>query len=169
MATYVGTMSADIVDKYGIPGQIPLTVNIPDTATLAQIASDVASFVADSQPLSQGTVMGATLKLNFPRAGADPTAALGDIEKGALFNFNNATTTFATGILVPDVAPAILNASGLVNLANSDVVTWITWLTTAHTAITVVTKGVRALTTLRDALIAFRKHRKPLSRKTKEL
>jgi hypothetical protein len=169
MTSYIGTLSGQIVDSYGIPGQTPLTVTIPDTATLAQIASDVAAMYDDLQPLTQGTVIGATLKLDFPKAGADPSAATGDIEKGALFNFNNATDPFATGIIVPDVAPAILNGSGLVNLSNADVTTWITWITTAHTAITVVTKGIRALTTLRDALISFRKHRKPLTRKTKEL
>jgi len=169
MASYIGTLSAQIVDSYGIPGQTPVTVTIPDTATLAQIASDVASMYDDLQPLTDGTVIGATLKLDFPKSGADPSAATGDIEKGGLFNFNNATDPFATGILVPDIAAAVLNSSGLIDLTNSDVNTWITWLTTAHTAITVVTKGIRALTTLRDALISFRKHRKPLSRKTKEL
>jgi hypothetical protein len=57
----------------------------------------------------------------------------------------------------------------LVDLTNTNVTDFITFLTTAHTVITVVTKGVRALSALKDALISFRKHRKPLSRKTKEV
>ena len=169
MANYIGTLSGQIVDSYGIPGQTAVTVEIPDSVTLAEIASDVASFYDDLQPITQGVVLGATLKLDFPKAGAVPGYATGDIEKGGLFNFNNATDTFATGILTPDISPSVLNGSGLIDLTNADITTWITWLTTAHTAITVVTKGIRALTTLRDALISFRKHRKPLTRKTKEL
>lgn len=169
MANYLGTLSVEIVDAYGIPGQVLVNVQIPDSATVAQIATDAAAFVTDTNPLTQGIETKATLRLEFPGSGESLVDALGDIEKGALFNFDNATDIYATGVLVPDLDPGILTGTGLVDLTNSDVTTWITWLTTAHTAITVVTKGVRALTALRDALITFRKHRKPLSRKTKEI
>lgn len=169
MATYQGSLSAQILDEYGIPGQTQVTITVPDTATVAQIATDVNNFLQDTQALSDGVVMTGRIVLEFPLSGADPTLATGDVEKGGLFNFNNLVDTFATGVLVPDLASAVLNASGLIDLTNADVQTWITWMTTAHTAITVVTKGLRALSALRDALISFRKHRKPLTRKTKEV
>jgi hypothetical protein len=169
MANYEGTLSLEIVDSYGITGQELVNVQIPDTATLAQIATDVAGFATVTNPLTQGALTAATLRLKFPGGGESPTGGLGDIEKGSLFNFDNASDVYATGILVPDPDPGILNSLGLVDLTNTDVAAWIAWITTAHTAITVITKGVRALTALRDALITFRKHRKPLSRKTKEL
>jgi len=169
MANYYGTASIDIYDAYGIVGQEMVNVEIPDSATLAQIATDMAAYATVTNPLTQGALAGSTLRLKFPGGGQSPADGAGDIEKGSLFNFNNATDSYAYGILVPDPDPGILTGAGLVDLTNSDVLAWITWMTTVHTAITVITKGVRALTALRDALITFRKHRKPLSRKTKEL
>jgi hypothetical protein len=169
MATYEGTLSANILDAQGISATAMIMVEIPDTATLAQIATDVAAYVTDTDPLTQGVIMFSEIRLRFPGSGDTPADALGDVEKTALFNFNNATDGYATGIDIPDLNPGILNASNLIDLTNSDVTAWITWITTAHTAITVITKGVRALTSLKDALISFRKHRKPLTRKTKEV
>jgi hypothetical protein len=167
MANYEGVMSAHVTDAYGIEGTAPAFITMPDTATLAEIAADVASYIEAIDDMSQGWITKGTLTITLP--GGTVITPQGDIEKGALFNFGNATDSYAQGQLVPDVNPAILNAQGLVNLANTDVTDFVTFMTTAHTAITVVTKGVRALSSLLDALITFRKHRKPLSRKTKEI
>lgn len=169
MATINATISVEIVDAYGITGQVLINVTIPDTATLAQLATDIATLVSDTNPLTQGVITKAVAHLVLPGSGDVLSDALGDVEKGALFNYNNATDAYATGILVPDVNPGILTTAGLVDLTNTDVLAFNTFLTSAHTAITPVTKGNRALTALRDALITFRKHRKPLTRKTKEI
>jgi len=167
MATYTGTMSAHIVDQYGIPGEAQVIIELDGTKTLDQLAADVAAYNLVVQPLTQGINPETQVRINFE--GASVTGAAGDIEKGSLWNFDNASDSYAQGVYVPDIQPAILNTSGLIDLTNTDVTNWITYLTTAHTVITVVTKGIRALTSLRDALISFRKHRKPLSRKTKEV
>ncbi len=167
MATVLGVLSVHVQDAYGIVGTAPVFVECDDTKTLAQVITDALAYQGQVQGISQGTVVRTTLQLdayNNPM----PSLGAGDIEKGALFNFNNASDPYATGLLVPDVNPSILNGSGLIDLSNGSVTSYIAWITTAHTAITVITKGVRALTALRDALIAFRKHRKPLSRKTTE-
>lgn len=169
MANIQGVVSAHIVDGYGIPGQAPIFVTIPDTATLAQLATDVVSYVNLVHGVTDGVITEATVKLILPGDGTRPVTATGDIEKGGLFNFANGTDSYAQGFLVPDISHLVLNSAGLIDLTNINVTNLITFLTTAHTAITVVTKGVRALTSLIDALVAFRKHRKPLSRKTKEL
>src|SRR6266566_1074437 len=153
MANYEGTLSAQILDNYGIPGQEMIMIEIPDTATLAQIATDVASFVALSDPLTAGYIPKAELRLTFPGDGLTGVQGPGDIEKGGLFNFSNATDAYLQGVLVPDLSPGVLDANGLISLTNTDVAAWITWMTTAHTAITVIAKGVRALTALKDALI----------------
>lgn len=168
MTARQATMTAHIVDKYGIPGQATVTIEADDTKTIAQLLTDLSTYSGDVSTLTQGIVVKESILLELP-TGNDPTAALGDIEKGALFNFSNASTTFKTGVYIPDVAPAVLNANGLVDLSNADVTAFITFMTTAHTVVTVVTKGLQALTGLVDALISFRKHRKPLARKTLEL
>lgn len=166
MAQVNGLMSARVVDAYGIETTTDQFISIDNTKTVAQLVTDVGAWALLVQEMSQGAVTEYWVKV-IQEPVSIPTAA-GDIEKGALFNFNNASDPYATGFQVPDVSPDILTAQGLVDLTNTTVADFITFMTTAHTAITVVTKGVRALTSLRDALINFRKHRKPLTRKTKE-
>lgn len=163
-----GTMTAHIVDRYGIPGQCTVTVEVDDTKTVAQMLADVSTFSGDVSALTQGIVVKESILMEVP-TGNDPTTATGDIEKGALLNFANALTTFKTGAFIPDVSSAVLNANGLLDLTNANVTAFIAFMTTAHTAIRVVTKGLQALSGLVDALISFRKHRKPLARKTTEL
>jgi len=167
MAVVNGIMSLRVVDSYGIDATTDANITIDDTKTVAQLMTDVGSWALLVGEMSQGMVNEYWVKVHA--APVSPHAADGDIEKGALFNFNNATDIYATGFQVPDVNPSILNSSGLVDLTNTTVADFITFMTTAHTAITVVTKGVRALTSLRDALINFLKHRKALSRRTKEV
>ena len=168
MATVQGIISTHIQDQYGITATAPVFVTIDTTKTIDQLITDATTYESDVQALSQGTVVKTTVLIDAHVVLA-PSLGAGDIEKGALFNFTNATDPYVQGYLIPDVNPAILNAQGLINLTNTSVTNFITFMTTAHTVITVVTKGVRALNALKDALLAFRKHRKPLSRKTKEV
>lgn len=168
MAEIPCTASYEFVDSYGITATTLLNIEVDNTKTLAQIDTDLQAIATALVPLSQGVLTRVFFRQDID-AGGDPSTAVGDIEKGALFNFSNATDSYAYGVLIPDVNPSILDSSGKVDLTNADVTAFVSALTTAATAITVVTKGVRALAGLIDALITFRKHRKPLSRKTKEL
>lgn len=160
-------VSIEIVDAYGISATTDYFAEVDDTKTIAQAMTDLNTLSGLEQGLSQGNVVKQKLTLIHTITPGGP--ATGDVEKGGLFNFNNASDPYATGYWIPDIAPTVLNANGLIDLTNVNVTDFITFLTTAHTAITVVTKGVRALTALRDALISFRKRRKPLSRKTTEV
>jgi len=168
MAILQGLVSVRFIDQYGITGSVPFFVEIDDTKTIAELMTDVGTLASDTEALSQANEYRTEVTI-IQDPGTTPVPGTGDIEKGGLFNFSNATDDYKQGYLVPDINPAVLNGSGLIDLANADVTTWVTYLTSAHTVITVVTKGVRALSGLVDALIAFRKHRKPLSRKTKEV
>lgn len=166
MAQVNGTISVETIDHYGITGTTLYNVTVDDSKTVLQLTQEAIALAGAQTPLTQGAE--GTTRITLEIAGTGEPGG-GDIEKGGLFNFNNATDSYATGFFVPAINPSVLNANGLIDLTNTDVANWIAWLTTAHAAITVVTKGVRALTSLKDALISFRKHRKPLSRKTKEV
>lgn len=169
MAVHQASASAIVLDGYGIPGESMVTITVDDTTTIAQLATwadNYAGVVGDGN-MTQGKVKEVQVRLIFA-SGEDTTTPVGDIEKTGVFNFTNATDSFLQGVIVPDLNPAVLNASGLIDLTNTTVTDYISFLTTVTTGITVVTKGLRALTGLADALISFRKHRKPLSRKTKE-
>lgn len=167
MATQQGNVSVRFLDAYGISGSSNFFIEIDDTKTIAQLLTDVGDLATATEALSQANEYKTTVTI-VQDPGTTPIRGAGDIEKGALFNFSNATDAYVQGYQIPDVNPAILNGAGLVDLTNTSVTDWITFLTTAHTVITVVTKGVRALSGLVDALVNFRKRRKPLTRKTKE-
>ena len=168
MAIVQGNVSVRFLDAYGIPGASTFFITADDTKTIAQLLTDVNSLASATEALSQANEYRTQVTI-VSDPGTTPIRGAGDIEKGGLFNFSNVTDDYKTGILVPDINPAVLNGAGLIDLTNADVTTFITFLTTAHTVITVVTKGVRALSGLVDALIPFRKHRKPLTRRTKEV
>jgi hypothetical protein len=168
VATITGQITTHIQDAYGITGTAPVFVTIDDSKTIAQLVTDALAFEGEVQGLSQGTVTKTLVTINAHIV-SDPSLGTGDIEKGGLFNFENASDPYLQGYLIPDLAPTVLNSSGLIDLTNVNVSSFVTWMTAAHTVVQVVTKGVRALTALKDALIAFRKHRKPLARKTKEV
>lgn len=167
MTTLQGIVSVQVEDSYGITGTTDFFVTIDDTKTIAQLMTDVGSLKSEVVGLSQGNVNQWSVKI--VETVTTPSPGTGDIEKGGLFNFDNVTDPYAQGYFIPDIAPTVLNANGLIDLTNTNVTSFITFMTSAHTVIQVVTKGVRALSALRDALISFRKHRKPLSRKTKEV
>lgn len=168
MATQQGLVSVRFIDAYGITGSTDFFITIDDTKTIAQLLTDVGDLAAATEALSQANEYRTQVTI-IQDPSTTPVPGVGDIEKGGLFNFSNTADDYKTGYLVPDINPAVLNANGLIDLGNTSVTDWITYLTTAHTVITVVTKGVRALSGLVDALISFRKHRKPLARKTKEV
>ena len=168
MATQQGLVSIEYLDAYGIPGTVDFFITIDDTQTVAALITDVNNLGSDTNALTQAYHKSTKVSVFAFTNSATPDG-VGDIEKNAVFNFSNVEDHYAQGYAIPDVNPAILNANGLVDLTNGSVTTWIAYLTTAHTVITVVTKGVRALSGLIDALISFRKHRKPLARKTKEV
>lgn len=166
MAQVNGLVTLFMRDAIGVEATLPFMVTIDDTKTLAALEAQVGTLVTDTESLTQALIYKSEVRVFLP--GGAGVAPLGDIEKGGLFNFNNASDPYATGLFIPDIAPAILNSSGLIDLTNTDVTNWISAITTAGTVFTVVAKGVRALTSLKDALISFRKKRKPVERKTKE-
>ena len=167
MATVLGLVSVQITDAIGITGTTDYFIEADDSKTIAQLMADALSLANAEDAISQGNLTEYSVKLIVPVTPGG--AASGDIEKGGLFNFNNASDPYAQGYFVPDIAPSVLDAQGRIDLSNVNVTAFITFLTTAHTVITVVTKGVRALTALKDALVSFRKHRKALTRRTKEV
>lgn len=165
MATIQGLMSAQITDQIGVTATTDAFVTIDDSKTVAQLQADVLSWANAVEALSQGNLT--KYEVRTITDVVPVSAAGGDVEKGSLFNFDNASDPYASGYWIPDINPAIQTSSGQIDLTNTDVAAFITFMTTAHTAITVVTKGVRALTALRDALVSFRKRRKPESRRTR--
>lgn len=166
MTTRNGVMSVHFQDAYGVEGTSTVNILIDGTKTVDALVADLLTLSGVFVSLSQGLELKETLSLSFGTVGEG--VPVGDIEKGTAWNFGDAASRYATGVFIPDVEPAILDANGLVDLTNVAVGDFIAYMTTPFTVVTVCSKDQRPLTTFKDVMVAFRKHRKALERRTKE-
>jgi len=170
MATYEGLLSASLHDAIGVPSTTNLYLKIPDTVTVANLATFVQDYSAVLDPITGAQIDRMDIKINLPFSGAKSAPVAGsEVEKTGLFNFEQAGSFYKFGIDIPAIAASVLTSGGLIDLTNTDIQAWITFLGTVTAGITVVSKFLNALVALLDALISFRKHRKQESRRTIEL
>jgi len=96
-----------------------------------------------------------------------------DVERTGLFNFRPTDFTYVEGEDVPAISLSVLNADGRIDLANTNVVAFKnqfiqnTGIGGSNTVFA-QNKFEIALKILVDVMTTFRKHRKQLSKKTKE-
>src|SRR5215831_429249 len=99
MATQQGLMSAEVTDRYGITATTTAFITIDDTKTIAQLLTDVNDWATDLNPLTAGNITKVNVRIEGTALGTG--AGAGQIEKGGLFNFDNASDPYATGYWVP--------------------------------------------------------------------
>lgn len=167
MADVVIQCSFTLRDELGILATFPFFLKGADTSTLANIATamqDVATLL--------DTITGAVIeKANITfhpevTVGSTPTAGA-RVEQTALFNWSNTITPYLFGLDVPGfLSSKIVN--GKIDLTDVDVEAFTDIWEAAIGAFTAVTAGYDPLLALVDAALTFRKHRKQLTRSTKE-
>lgn len=169
MATYLALLSAELHDATGVPASALQYIEVPDTATVAQLQSLVQAYSAVLDPLTDAQIDRINVKLDLPFSGAKSSPVAGSIvERTGLFNFEQASSVYKYGVDVPAISSSVLMSDGRIDLSNSIVTNWVSFLETAHTAITFVSKFANAIVRLIDVLVSFRKHRKQESRRTLE-
>lgn len=170
MATYEGLLSAELHDVIGTPSSTNLYLKVPDTVTVANLATFVQDYSAVLDPITGAQIDRMSIKITLPFSGAKSAPIAGsEVEKTGLFNFEQTGSFYKFGIDIPAIAASVLTTGGLIDLTNTNVQAWITFLGTVTAGITVVSKFLNTLVALLDALISFRKHRKQESRRTIEL
>jgi hypothetical protein len=170
VATYEGTLSAELHDAIGVPASHIQYLSIPDTVTVANLHTLVNGYVGVLDPITGAQIDKMIVKITLPFSGAKSAPIAGsEVEKTGLFNFEQAGSFYKFGIDVPAIAASVLNSQGLIDLTNTNIQNWITFLGTVTAGVTFVSKFINALVALLDALISFRKHRKQESRRTIEL
>jgi hypothetical protein len=144
-------------------------INVPDSVTVAQLASLVQAYSAVLDPLTDAQIDRIFVKLDLPFSGAKSAPVAGSIvERTMLANWEQAAVPYKYGIDVPAISASVLMADGRIDLTNATITNWTSFLLAAHTAITFVSKFANALVRLLDVLVSFRKHRKQESRRTIE-
>jgi hypothetical protein len=168
--TQPAQLSYTLLDELGTKASSAFPLMIDPAMTVAQLVTATTGFADLLDAIVGGAIVNASASLLFGDQGAkDGTPASGSrVEQTGVFNFNNAVTAYRFGLIAPSLADSVISG-GTVNLADSDVIAFVA---ACHASITgggVPTNTARqTLTSLRDAFISFRKHRKQLTRSSFE-
>lgn len=169
MANYLAIISIEVLDILGVSTAHDIFVEVPDTATVAQVATYFQDYAAvldgitDGQP-TDGHV---TVKIKPTGVKTAPVAS-SEVEKTGLFNYAQAGSTYKAGIDVPAIADTVI-VDGRIDLSNAGVQAWRDFVIATLTGIHAVSKFQNDLTALLDALITFRKHRRAENRRSFEI
>lgn len=118
--------SIHLVDANGDPGIVALHDYMPDTTTLASIVTKVSAMAGEVEVMVDGQILKGTTSIEFPlTAGKGSPVANCEVEKGALFTFNVAGTTYAASFFVPTFKPTLF-VGNEVNVADAGVAAFLT-------------------------------------------
>jgi hypothetical protein len=169
MANYLAILSVELQDSLGVSTAHDLFLLVPDTAAVSALISWAGNYFIKLDPITDAAGVQAHITLKFTSAGLKTTpVASSEVEKTGLFNFAQASSLYKQGVDVPAIADATIT-SGRIDLANTDIVAWRDYVLTAHDGISAVGKFTNDLTSLQDALISFRKHRRAENRRSFEV
>lgn len=169
MADVVFVASFTIQDELGVQATMPVFLQGPDTATLANIHTSIVDIGNELDAIIGGRILEATVTFHPVNGTTWKTAADAGsrVEQTGLFNYSNDTTPYKFGIDVPSLSDAVLDGPRI-DLDNSDIGNFVDLFTAAIGVFTAVTNGYDPLVALLDAALTFRKRRKQLTRVSKE-
>jgi hypothetical protein len=168
--TQPAQLSYTLLDELGTKASSAFPLMIDPAMTVAQLVTATTAFADLLDAITGGAIISGSSSLLFGTLGAkDGTPAAGSrVEQTGVFNFNNAVTAYRFGEIAPSLADSKISG-GTINLVDSDVSAFVTAMTAAITGGGVHTNTARqTLTSLRDAFLSFRKHRKQLTRSSLE-
>jgi len=169
MANIPLNFSATVVDGLSTEASTLAYAEYADTTTLADVITDLNSWVADVDACIDGAIKANHIRITPAVLGThkSPTGATfvaSRVEQTAVLNFANGTTSRKYGQALPSVRSDLLTA-GKIDLTDAAISALITLLTSGA----FTNAAQQALTALVDAIIAFRKRRKQLSRTSFEI
>jgi hypothetical protein len=168
--TQPAQLSYSLLDELGTKASSSFPLMIDPAMTVAQLVTATTAFGDLLDAIVGGAITAGSASLLFGDLGAkDGTPASGSrVEQTGVFNFNNGTTAYRFGEIAPSLADSVISG-GTINLADSDVMAFVAACTASITGGGVHTNTARqTLTSLRDAFLSFRKHRKQLTRSSFE-
>jgi hypothetical protein len=168
MTDYLALLSISQKDYLGTKASHDVFLTVPDTVTVAQLATVVNGYNALYGAITGALGLDVQCKIHLSVSGL-PVAAVSGIEneKTGLFSFTQLGSRYAAAIDVPAILESKI-VNGKIDLTDTDVADWITWLEGPHTTIQAVSKFGNTINPLLSAAITFRKHRRSLNRTSTE-
>jgi hypothetical protein len=158
-------LSYTLLDANQVKTSTPLLYK-PDNAAVLTLEGLIADWVAVGNTLDDATnaqIVGGRVTLPLSAAIGWKTAPVdeNDVSDVINLNFNNGVTRYVTEFILPQFLQAMVTG-GKVDLANVALAALVTALTSGLTGGAMVDRGGNAITDLRDAFQADRKHRRQL-------
>lgn len=168
MATYLALISISQRDYLGTKASLDTYVNIVDTGTVAQVATQVAAYVALVGAIVGPEGLDVQVKIHLPTTGLPSSPVAGsENEKTALFDFTQDNSRYLSSVDVPGILESKI-VNGKIDLTDADISAFLTWFTSSHTPLSVVSKYGNVLQLFQTAALTFRKHRRSLNRTSTE-
>lgn len=107
MATYHGIYSVRLQDFIGIKGTAVLYGQIPDSLTIAQLATAAADMNLILDPITDAFGLRCRMEIIFPNTNLKTAVSANTrLDDGALFTMLQSTINRASGVVVPAFAQA---------------------------------------------------------------
>lgn len=172
MATLDVQIENRIQDFIGTPASQALYAQVPDTTTLAALATAAQTVQTDLDKITDGQITFSQVKVVIPLVSglkAAPTDPGSTVEDTGLFTF---LVTAAPNRSYSTAVPAIAQSkvvNGKINLSDADIQNWVNLISVAGAVFTFVSQVFQAIGRLLHSLISARKHRKPELRRSFEV
>lgn len=163
MADIHGVLGVGIKDSIGVKASQQQFVKAADTTTLAQIQTDVNTYLGKLDPVTDGVVSSVQLLLRLPFSGlkSSPTA-FNEVGSGALFQFHQTVSDYKQSILVPAWAEALISSGHVV--ITGAAATWWDWFINGGVHLFSESKARNAMDAFLAGELVTRKHRKSETR-----
>ena len=162
--------SATVKDGLGTKGTAVAYLAPVDSTTLATLVTDLATWLADLDAVTDGVIIGNRIELTPALPGGLGTVGgkgaafvASRIEQTGILNLSNATTQHRSGFAIPAVIDAAI-VSGKLDLTNAAIAAMIALLTGG----TYTNSAAQALVALIDAVLSFRRKQRQLGRSSFE-
>lgn len=166
--TQAARFSLTVIDELGTEGSDTYYALLDPTQTITSLVAAWTSLAGVVDPVTSGQILRGSISIVMPEFNPGKTITGSRVEQTGVFNFLNSITSRRYGQPVIALNNSVIVA-GKINLADAGVAALITFLTTTLAVAEWVNEAKQPLTSLRDALISFRKRRKQLARSSYEL
>jgi hypothetical protein len=159
-----------VLDELGTKASMVIYALADPTKTIANLAADWETWAGLIDLIIGGQILGGRAELVTVPSGAEKSspAAGSRVEQTGVFDFPVTTTGKVFGEAVVSLADSVI-VGGQIDLTDTNVTNFYTAIATPTANTSPTNNTYQDLGALRDAFISFRKHRRQLSRSSRDL
>jgi len=160
------TLSIKFKDALGVPSTVFLYGEVPDTKTIAELATSWGAGITAVAGVTNAGFVDAQAEVAVGSLVPITPAGTSESERGLLLNYEQADSIYKSPLWVPSVNPALI-VGGKVNVSDAAIIALNAFLLSGSGGLFPTSKYLNVLTGLADAAESFRKLRRLADKRTK--